>query len=53
MKIYIGSRVKVQETGIMGQVLGALPSDGALHWMVMRDDGITALHTTQELEAIA
>lgn len=53
MKIYIGARVKERDTGIMGQVLGVLPTADGLQWMVMRDDNITGLFTTQELEAVA
>lgn len=53
MKIYIGARVKVRDTEIMGQVVGVLPVPGDLRWMVLRDDNITSLFTTQELEGIA
>lgn len=53
MKIYIGARVKVRDTEIMGQVLGALPTADGLQWMVMRDDNITGLFTTPELEGVA
>lgn len=53
MKIYIGARVKVRESGKLGQVIGVLPSNGQVHWMVMLDNSATDLHTTQELERVA